>query len=79
MCRPQSKRRTQLSQEGTTGYLTLIVKGSQTLFRPDGRAAILLDTLSGPIAFEIDQQAIDTLRQQLLAAETFLKQRVGNA
>jgi hypothetical protein len=58
----------------TTGYTTVTVLASMTLGRPDGRAAIMLQTKEfGPIAFEVDQHAIDTLRKELAAAETHLR------
>lgn len=60
--------------ERTRDVLTVIVTGSQAMVRPDGRAAIRLETLSGPIAFEVDQRAIDGLRQAMAAAEAHLLQ-----
>jgi hypothetical protein len=58
----------------TRDLITLTVVGSETLLRPDGRAAIRLDTRElGPIALEVDQRAIDTLRRQLANAETHLR------
>jgi hypothetical protein len=51
------------------------VLGSQALGRPDGRAAILLVTKElGPIAFEVNQQAIDVLSRDLIAATVLLRQ-----
>ena len=56
------------------GVTTVIVTGSQPMVRPDGRAAIRLETRQlGSIAFEVDQLAIDALRQALAAAETHLR------
>jgi hypothetical protein len=53
----------------------LTVIASSTLFRPDGRAAILLETRqAGTIAFEVNQGAIDALRRHLARAEQFLRQ-----
>jgi hypothetical protein len=58
----------------TKFHNTVQVLGSQALARPDGRAALMLDTdRFAPIAFEVDQRAIDTLRQNLAAAEQFLR------
>lgn len=65
----------------TKGYITVKVIGSQALVNPNG-VAIRLDLSPGrPIAFEVDQQAIDTLRRELTTAETLLKrmQKPGNA
>jgi hypothetical protein len=53
----------------------LTVIASTTLFRPDGRAAIQLETRqAGTIAFEVNQGAIDALRRHLARAEQFLGQ-----
>jgi hypothetical protein len=53
----------------------LTVIASSTLFRPDGRAAILLETRqAGTIAFEVNQGAIAVLRRHLARAEQFLRQ-----
>lgn len=60
--------------------VTLTVLGSQAMGRPDGRAAIRLETKErGSIAFEVDQHAIDVLRRELATAETFLRQPTGKA
>lgn len=60
--------------------VTLTVIGSGTVLRPDGRAAISLQTQErGTIAFEVTLQAIEALRKQLTTAETFLRQSVGKA
>ena len=59
----------------TNTETTVMVIGSQPLVRPDGRNAILLDTLElGPIAFEVNQKSIDGLRLAIGAAETHLRQ-----
>ncbi len=64
----------------TKDQTTVTVTGSSTVARPDGRVAILLQTKQlGPIAFEVDQHAIDTLRRELVLAETFLRQSTGKA
>lgn len=61
--------------EQTKDHRIVTVLGSQALGRPDGRAAILLVTKElGPIAFEVNQQAIDVLSRDLLAAAVLLRQ-----
>jgi hypothetical protein len=63
-----------------TNIRTLTVTGSRTAGRPDGRVAIVLETLeAGPIAFEVHLQAIASLRRELAAAEAFLRQSTGSA
>jgi hypothetical protein len=64
-----------MSPNGTRDFRTVQLLGSQALARPDGRAALRLDTDQlGSIAFEVDQQRIDTLRLDLTRAEQFLRQ-----
>lgn len=63
-----------LAERQTRDLLTVVVTGSQAMVRPDGRAAIRLETLSDPIAFEVDQRAILGLRQAIVAVETHLQQ-----
>jgi len=64
-----------MSQRETKPLRTVVVIGSETLLRHDGRAAIRLDTKElGPIAFEVDQRAIDALRLHLGVAEEFIRQ-----
>jgi hypothetical protein len=64
----------------TKDHSTVMVLGSQTLGRPDGRVAIRLETKElGSIAFEVDQRAIDALRRQLVVAEQFLHQKSRQA
>lgn len=59
---------------------TLTVVGSGAAATPEGKVAIVLHTKEqGPIAFEVDQRAIDTLRRDLTAAEQFLHQPAGKA
>lgn len=54
--------------------LAVTVPGSQPMVRPDGRAAVRLETRQlGSIAFEVDQLAIDALRQALAAVEKHLR------
>jgi hypothetical protein len=61
-------------------YTTLTVIGSETLLRPDNRAAIMLLTRErGAIAFEVDQRAIDALRRSIATAETHIHQNPGQA
>jgi hypothetical protein len=61
----------------TRDVTTVTVVGSQAMARPDGRAAIRLDTRElGPIAFEVDQRAIDALRKAIVSAETHLRQSI---
>jgi hypothetical protein len=64
----------------TQDYVTLTVIGSNTAFHPDGTTALVLHTQErGAIAFRIDLHAIETLRQHLATAETFLRQPSGRA
>jgi hypothetical protein len=51
---------------------TLVVTGSRALARPDGSTAIELQTDIGPVAFQVGQSEINTLRRDLTAAETML-------
>ncbi|MCP2218508.1 MULTISPECIES: hypothetical protein [Bradyrhizobium] len=58
---------------------TLTVTYSETLIRPDGRAAIMLETRErGPIAFEVDLEAIAALRRHLTVAEQHIRQSRQN-
>ena len=69
-----------MSEHRSTDLMTVAVLGSEAFIRPDGRAAIRLDTNElGPIAFEADRTTIDSLRQTLANAETFLHQRHGHS
>jgi hypothetical protein len=64
-----------MAERKTSDPTTMTVTSSETLVRPDGRCAILFETLEyGPIAFEVNQQPIDALRQALALAETHLRQ-----
>jgi hypothetical protein len=64
-----------MAQGETKIHTTLTVVASQALGRPDGRAAIRLQTKElGSIAFEVDQHAIDSLRRALVLAEQMLRQ-----
>jgi hypothetical protein len=59
----------------TSDLETLTVTESETLVSPDGRAAIRLETLErGPIAFEVNLEAIVSLRQALARAEQHIQQ-----
>jgi hypothetical protein len=63
----------------TNTFTTLTVTGSNALARPDGRAAIRLETREiGPIAFEVTQTAIDALRTALASAETHIRRSAAN-
>jgi hypothetical protein len=64
-----------MSEHSTGKVRTVSVMGSEPMVRADGRAAIRLDTRElGSIAFEVNQRAIDSLRQAIAAAETHLRQ-----
>ena len=58
---------------------TVMVTGSSAVARPKGTVAIKLVTNLGPIAFEVNQHAIDALRKDLTAAETILRGPRGSA
>ena len=58
---------------------TLTVLGSQVVARADGRVAIAFQTQQcGPIALEVNLQAIQILRSDLAKAEAILRNQ-GNA
>ena len=66
----------------TTELRTLTVLSSRTAAAPDGRVTIVFDTKeAGPIAFEVDQHAIDSLRREIGTAESFLhfRSKTGSA
>jgi hypothetical protein len=64
-----------MAQDRPTVVQTVTIIGTQALIRPDGRAAIRLKTKEmGSIAFEVDQRAIDWLRNVIATAETHLRQ-----
>jgi hypothetical protein len=68
-----------MSQFGTSDWTIVTVRQSQAL-RPDGRVSIRLWTKEvGAIAFEVNQQAIDALRNNLKDAERLLHRQVGHA
>jgi hypothetical protein len=63
-----------MNERQTRDVKTVTVIGSQPMVRPDGRAAIRLETRElGPIAFEVDERAIEALRQAIASAETHLQ------
>jgi hypothetical protein len=65
-----------MSHQTSTDLMTVTLRGTDAFIRPGGRAAIRLDTIElGPIAFELDHQTIELIRQTLTTAETFLRQR----
>jgi hypothetical protein len=69
-----------MAEKKTRDVTTLTVLGSQPMARPDGRAAIRLETRElGPIAFEVDQRAIAALRSAIAVLETHLRQKPGKA
>jgi hypothetical protein len=64
----------------TDDYQTITVTGSFSAARPDGRYAIVLDTLeAGPIALEVNDITLKALRRELNAIEAMMKQPGGNA
>jgi hypothetical protein len=69
-----------MSQSGTSDWTIVTVRQSQAFRRPDGRVSVGLWTKEiGPIAFEVDQQAIDALRNNLKDAERLIHRQVGHA
>lgn len=59
----------------TSDLQELTVTRSETLIRPDGRAAILIESLEhAPIAFEVTLQTIVLLRRVLADAEQHIRQ-----
>ena len=69
---PKAKDEIKTSGQDKTTYVTAL--GCQALASPDGRVAIQIVTQErGPIAFLVDQLAIDLLRQSLGRAETILR------
>jgi hypothetical protein len=63
-------------------HTTFTVKASNWARRADGRVALLLypeETAPQPVAFEIDLDAIGSIRRHLDAAEEFLGSKVGHA
>lgn len=56
------------------------VTGCQAATSIDGSVALVIHTVeSGAIAFEVDVQTLDALRQAIGAADQFLRQRPGRA
>jgi hypothetical protein len=69
-----------MSQFETSEWTMVAVRQSQAFRRPNGRVSIGLWTKElGPIAFDVDQQAIGALRGNLRDAERLLRQKVGRA
>jgi hypothetical protein len=69
-----------MSQLGTSGWTIVTVRLSQAFRRPDGRVSIGLWTKEVcPIAFEVNRQAIESLRNNLKDAERLLHRPVGHA
>jgi hypothetical protein len=69
-----------MSQSRTENWTIVTVRQSQAFRRPDGRISIGFWTKEmGPIAFEVNQQAIDSLRNNLKDAERLLQRQVGHA
>ena len=69
-----------MSQSGTSDWTIVTVRQSQAFRRPDGRVSVGLWTKEiGSIAFEVNQQAIDALRNNLKDAERLLHRKVGHA
>ena len=68
-----------MSQFGSNDWRTVTVRQSQAFRRPDGRVAIRLWTKEiGSIAFEVNREAIDALRNNLKDAERLLHRQVGH-
>jgi hypothetical protein len=69
-----------MPQFGTSNWTIVTVRQSQAFRRPDGRVSVGLWTKEiGPIAFEVNQQAIESLRNNLKDAERLLHRQVGHA
>jgi hypothetical protein len=69
-----------MTQFRTSDWTIVTVRQSQAFRRPDGPVSIGLWTKEiGPIAFEVNQQAIDSLRNNLKDAERLLHRQVGHA
>ena len=64
----------------TQDHNTFTVVGSFSAARPDGRYAIVLETLeAGSIALEVNELAVMGLRRELNAIEAMMKQKPGHA
>jgi hypothetical protein len=69
-----------MSQSRTENWTIVTVRQSQAFRRPDGQISIGFWTKEmGPIAFEVNQQAIESLRNNLKDAERLLQRQVGHA
>ena len=59
---------------------TVTVLGSRAAETPDKRVALILDTREvGPLAFEVNQQAVAAIRESLAAIEQLLLAQTGRA
>src|SRR5262249_19020530 len=78
---PNMSRSLKSLPQGQPFQVEMIVPlgGFGTAVTPDGRVAIVFQTLEGPIAFEVDERAIDALRREIAVAESFLRPKSGNA
>jgi hypothetical protein len=70
-----------LGKKGETKQVrTVTVIGSSVAASPTGVVAIVLDTKeSGPIGFAVTLEACVALRNEIAAAETFLRHQQGKA
>ena len=69
-----------MAPDGSGEFRTVRLLGTQTLARPDQPVTLMLYTdLFGPIAFEVNEQVVGTLRRDLAIAEQYLRQPVGKA
>jgi hypothetical protein len=69
-----------MSQSRTENWTIVTVRQSQAFKRPNGRVSIGFWTNEmGSIAFEVNQQAIESLRNNLKDAERLLHRQVGHA
>jgi hypothetical protein len=69
-----------MSQFETSDWKIVTVRQSQAFRRSDGRVSVGLWTKEiGPIAFVVNQQAIDVLRKNLKDAERLLQRQIGHA
>jgi hypothetical protein len=64
----------------TQNLNTVTVLSSRAVATPDKRVALVLEIKDmGPIAFEVNSQALAALRDSLAAIEQLLAQREGRA
>ena len=63
----------------STPITVLTVFNSRAIEGTDGRVAMVLETRElGPVAFEVDQRVIDSIRNNLLVAKHLLRQSTTN-